>query len=130
MQHPTNDSHLVNNNDLLSPEEPGYLEASTNDAANMYLEASTNNAANTQQNSVSPVQKLIQTMMAELSQVTAENIEGEIYCLEAISPNYAGQPELDPLQIYKATSDPDTMYMHEAMKEPDAGEFKKAMQKE
>ena len=31
---------------------------------------------------------------------------------------------------YKATSDPDTMYLHEAMKQPDKAEFLKAMQKE
>ena len=35
-----------------------------------------------------------------------------------------------PLHILKATTDPDTMYLHQAMKEPDAEEFKKAMQKE
>ena len=34
------------------------------------------------------------------------------------------------LLAYKASSDPDTMYMHEAMKEPDAGEFKKAIRGE
>ncbi len=31
---------------------------------------------------------------------------------------------------YKASTDPDTMYMHQAMMEPDKGEFIKAMQKE
>ena len=34
------------------------------------------------------------------------------------------------LSIFKATSDPDTMYLHEAMKQPDADEFRQAMQKE
>jgi hypothetical protein len=32
--------------------------------------------------------------------------------------------------IYKATTDPDTMYMHQAMREPDQDEFKKAMIKD
>ena len=32
--------------------------------------------------------------------------------------------------MFKATTDPDTMYMHEAMREKDAAEFKKAMEKE
>jgi hypothetical protein len=32
--------------------------------------------------------------------------------------------------VSKATSDPDTMYLHEAMKEPDKSEFLEAMQKE
>ena len=31
---------------------------------------------------------------------------------------------------FKATSDPDTMYHHEAMKEPDAEQFMVAMNKE
>ena len=36
----------------------------------------------------------------------------------------------DPIAVMKATSDPDTMYHHEAMKEPDAQQFKIAMVKE
>ena len=36
----------------------------------------------------------------------------------------------DPIMAYKATSDPDTMYLHQAMKEPDRKEFVTAMQKE
>ena len=32
--------------------------------------------------------------------------------------------------VYKATSDPDTMYLHEAMKQPDKVQFLQAMQKE
>ena len=45
-------------------------------------------------------------------------------------PAYAGQPEEHPLQVFKATADLDTMYMHEALKQQDANEFQKAMQKE
>ena len=45
-------------------------------------------------------------------------------------PTYADKTGADPLHILKATTDPDTMYLHQAMKEPDAEEFKKAMQKE
>jgi hypothetical protein len=36
----------------------------------------------------------------------------------------------DPLLAFKSTADPDTMYHHEAMREPDAAEFTKAMVKE
>jgi len=32
--------------------------------------------------------------------------------------------------IFKATADPDTMYLHPAMKEPDWEQFREAMQKE
>ena len=35
-----------------------------------------------------------------------------------------------PLLAYASSADPDTMYMHEAMREPDREEFKKAMIKE
>jgi hypothetical protein len=31
---------------------------------------------------------------------------------------------------YKASTDPDTMYHHQAMKQPDREKFKEAMQKE
>ena len=36
--------------------------------------------------------------------------------------------ELDPIVAMKATSDPDTMYLWQAMKEPDFDKFKKAME--
>ena len=45
-------------------------------------------------------------------------------------PEYSVLSEEDPLRIYKSTSDPDTMYIHEAMKKPDAIEFFKAIQNE
>ena len=32
-----------------------------------------------------------------------------------------------PFQVYKATADPDTMYQHQAMKEPDKAKFIHAM---
>ena len=35
----------------------------------------------------------------------------------------------DPLMVYKATSDSDTMYHHEAMRERDAEYFREAMTK-
>jgi hypothetical protein len=38
--------------------------------------------------------------------------------------------EQHPMLAYAASADPDIMYYHEAMREPDCGEFVKAMQKE
>mmetsp|Transcript_28700 Transcript_28700/g.41073 ORF Transcript_28700/g.41073 Transcript_28700/m.41073 type:complete len:760 (+) Transcript_28700:1583-3862(+) len=38
--------------------------------------------------------------------------------------------QANPLLAYKATSDPDTMYLWQAMKEPDANKFREAMQVE
>jgi hypothetical protein len=40
------------------------------------------------------------------------------------------QEDKHPLMTYKATADPDTMYLHEAMRQPDRAEFLKAMEKE
>ena len=37
---------------------------------------------------------------------------------------------LEEIHTYKATADPDTLYYHEAMKEPDADRFREAMAKE
>jgi hypothetical protein len=68
-------------------------------------------------------------MMAETGCMTTQDIEGEIFCLRAMYP----QTELkeDPLMAYKASADPDTMYMHQAVKEPDKDKFiDEAMQKE
>jgi len=79
-----------------------------------------------------PVQRLIEAMMTEMSAQTADDIEGEIFCLQALYPTTEEDCMLqensgDPLQAFKATSDPDTMYLHQAMKQPDREEFLKAM---
>ncbi len=75
-----------------------------------------------------PVERLIDAMLVEIKDVTKHDVEGEIFCLEAMFPS---REEIEhPLMAYKATSDPDTMYLHEAMKEPDKDEFIRAMDKE
>ena len=48
----------------------------------------------------------------------------ELFSLESLFPD---PEEEHTLLAYKASADPDIMYMHEAMKEPDAWEFKKAI---
>jgi hypothetical protein len=79
---------------------------------------------------------LIEAMIAEISEATKQDIEGEILCLEAMFPmgheTYNDMlMEHDPLYAYKvAKSDPDTMYLHEAMREADSDKFKEAMLKE
>ena len=40
------------------------------------------------------------------------------------------EEQLEPVHILQASSDPDTMYYHEAMAEPDREQFKKAMRSE
>jgi len=131
LQLPTDDdsqSGNKNNTGELNPENTGRTELpikgiqDVNDPASRQRDDSPQNS--------DPARRVEQTLLAELSMATASDVEGEIFCLEAMFPNYAGLPEQDPLSIYKATSDPDTMYMHEAMKEPDADQFREAMQKE
>ena len=74
-----------------------------------------------------PIERLIEAMGAEVKDTSGE-IEGEIFCLVAMYP--VRDEDENPLLAYKASADPDTMYMHEAMKEPDSKEFIKAMEKE
>ena len=69
-------------------------------------------------------------MIRELSKVTASDAQGKIFCLQAMLANYADKTEPDPLMIYRMTSDPDTMYMHQAMKQPSYQEFRKVTKKE
>ena len=57
--------------------------------------------------------------------------KGEIFAYETMYPRGSGLACLQrPLLTYKASTDPDTMYMHEAMREPDKVKFLKAMEKE
>ena len=58
-------------------------------------------------------EKVMEVMTAKLSSATSDDIVGEIFCLQAMFPAYAGKPKLDPLMVYKATTDPDTMYLLE-----------------
>lgn len=77
----------------------------------------------------------MKVMITKISRNTKDNIEGELLCLEALFPNHEQlshdlQMKLDPLLAFKTTTDQDTMYMHEVMREPDWSEFQKAMTKE
>ena len=47
--------------------------------------------------------------------------------LEDFSDKNDNLSHLNPLMAYKATSDPDSMYLHEAMQQEDKSEFLKAM---
>ena len=72
--------------------------------------------------------RLMNLMTTEISESTKCDIQGELFCYEALFP--MEEKEEEPLLVFKATADPDTMYMHQAMKEPDRAEFIKAMEKE
>ena len=76
-----------------------------------------------------PPQKLTDAVVAEIKHLTSGDMVGGIFCLQAMSPNDLHIHD-DPLLAYKAVSDPDTLYYHQATKEPDWKEFKKGMTKE
>ena len=62
-----------------------------------------------------PVQRLIEVMCTELSK--QEDVPGEIFSMQAMFPD---DPEsMGPIMAFKAKVDPDTLYLHEAMKQPD-----------
>ncbi len=59
-------------------------------------------------------------MTAELTHASPD-CEGELFCLEALFPDALA---------YAASNDPDTMYLHQAMKEPNKDKFIAAMVEE
>ncbi len=67
-----------------------------------------------------PVDRLTYAMMAELTH-TSPDCEGELFCLKALFPD---------VLVYAAYKDPDTMYLHQAMKEPNKDKFIAAMVEE
>ena len=68
--------------------------------------------------------RLINAMSAELA---CQETPYKLFSLESLFPD---PEEEHTLLAYKSSADPDTIYMHKAMKEPGAGEFKKAMRGE
>ena len=57
-------------------------------------------------------------------------VAGEIFGFEAIFESLEIYQDVNPIMAYKATSNLDTMYHHQAMRQPDKEEFKTAMAKE
>ena len=73
-------------------------------------------------------QTLLRAMTLEISS-SQESIAGEL--LAYTQANDEGRDlQGDPIECFKAMSDPDTIYYHQAMKEPDHKNFKGAMVKE
>ncbi len=79
---------------------------------------------------ISAEQIIAEAMSAEIKALTKDDVEGEILCLQAICPEVRQRMRTQhPLEVYKAVDDPDTMYLHQTMKQPDKKEFIKAMVK-
>ena len=81
------------------------------------------------------METVINQMMDENKARTKNEIQGEIFCYAALYlTDTEGKqdvlPSMHPLMAYKATSDPDSMYLHQAMKEPYRSNFLTAMLQE
>ena len=69
-------------------------------------------------------------MCTEIREATRGDIEGEIYCYMAKFPNDNRRIYCNPILAYKAVSDPDTLYYHQAMKEESKDKLQESMAKE
>ena len=94
----------------------------------MRIPAAKRTKPNGQAGKIGPQHSIIEAMLTEVAACTKHNIEGEILCLEAMYRNGTAGYE-NPLMVFKANADPDTMYHHESMRGLDKEEFIKAMQK-
>jgi hypothetical protein len=79
---------------------------------------------------VKQVQRTLAVMCTEISEATRSDVEGEIFCYVAMFPHYDRWSYRDPLLAYKAVSDPDTLYYHQAMREKDKEKFQESMMKD
>jgi len=79
---------------------------------------------------VKPVQRILAAMCTEISEATRNDVEGEMFCYVAMFPNDDRWSYRDPLMAYKAVSDPDTLYYHQAMREKDKAKIQESMMKE
>ena len=71
--------------------------------------------------------RLIEGMEAQVAAMLENQVPYEIF---AFTAEYEELVDDHPIMAYAASADPDTMYMHEAMQQPDKEEFLKAMEKE
>lgn len=66
-------------------------------------------------------------MTTKLVKSTRDEVRGKQFCLQAMYAKETDMQIENPLLIYKATADPDTTYLHQAMKEPDRANFLNVM---
>jgi hypothetical protein len=72
-----------------------------------------------------PAARLIEAMT---TQTVGNRVESELLSYKAM---FSGvETKEDAFYVFKTTADPDTMYLHQAMKEADKERFKEAMLKE
>ena len=66
-----------------------------------------------------PTEKLIKETNTDIKAKTNHDVGGEIFCLSEMFLKEDPIGKEDPLLAYKASSNPDTLYMHESMKDSD-----------
>ena len=85
---------------------------------------------------ISTLPNLIEAQLTEITQAGNtqhdNHVRGEIFCYVKLYPDaddtsIMGQ---DPLYVYKASTYPDTLYLHDAMKAKDWPNFRIVIQKE
>ena len=67
-------------------------------------------------------------MEQEAERAGVTRVPGEVFSFAAMFENR--QHDSEEMQVMSATGDPDTMYYHQAMREPDSGEFLRAVKEE
>ena len=70
------------------------------------------------------METVFETMVKENQTRIKTEVKGEIFCYQSMFPegcsdNNDGLSHLNPLMVYKSTTDPDSMYLHEAMRQED-----------
>ena len=113
----------------LSQDEPLVNESSTNNNSSEGRSQATSHIRSSNRIR-KPTSRLITAMKTESFLVPEGAIQGEIFSLQTLFPDHQEQDFDNPLLAFKSTSDPDTLYYHEAMKMKDRREFIKAMEEE
>jgi hypothetical protein len=70
----------------------------------------------------------IKAMITQALGTTGNQVEWELLCNKAMFSD--AETERDVLYTFKTTADPDTMYLHQAVKAPDKEQFNEAMFKD
>ena len=70
------------------------------------------------------MEKVFEKMVKDNQTRTRTEVKGEICCYQAMFPedcsdNNENISQLNPLMAYKSTTEPDSMYLHEAMQQED-----------
>ena len=75
-------------------------------------------------------ERTLQDIMLQEISSNGSAIEGEIFSMESLFPNDIQMSQNYPYLAFKASADPDTMYLHQAMRDPDKEQFITAMHEE